>query len=167
MERQTNYIDIDEARVAGERLAEERGRPVSEVSTTPDLVERTRSLWAAASRRDYDVIMGFFGPEPVWETTLVTLDGSAAIKERLEEWYGAFDELEFELEEIVELGNGVTLTIVNQRARPAGSDNSGGHIERQEAYVSIWEEGRLIRSKTFLDVDQARTAAHRLARERE
>ena len=126
-------------------------------------MERTRSLWAAASRRDYDAIMGFFGPEPVWETTLVTLDGSEAIHERLEEWYGAFDELEFELEEILELGNGVTLTVVNQRARPAGSSSSGGHIERQEAYVGVWDDCRLIRSKTFLDVDEARAAAERLA----
>jgi ketosteroid isomerase-like protein len=140
---------------------------VPEESTTPDLVERTRSLWEAASRRDYDAILGFFGPEPVWETTLVTLDGSAAILKRLEEWYGAFDELEFELEEILDLGNGVTLTVVNQRARPAGhSSSSGGHIERQEAYVSVWHGGMLMRSKTFLEVDQARAAAERLAGER-
>ena len=137
-----------------------------EESTTADLVERTRRLWDAASRRDYDAIMGFFGPEPVWETTLATLDGSVAIRERLEEWYGAFDELEFELEEILDLGNGVTLTVVNQRARPAGSSSGSGHIERQEAYVAIWHEGMLMRSKTFLDIDQARAAAERLAEER-
>jgi ketosteroid isomerase-like protein len=134
---------------------------------SPDLVERTRRLWEAGSRRDYDAIMAFMGPEPVWETTLVTLDGSAAIRERLEEWFGAFDELEFELEEVLDLGNGVTLTVVNQRARPAGgSDSGGGHIERQETYVSVWREGMLIRSKTFLDVDQGRAAAERLAEER-
>ena len=139
---------------------------MSEESTTPDLAERTRSLWNAASRRDYDAIMGFFGPEPVWETTLVTLDGSAAIHERLEEWFGAFDELEFVLEEILDLGNGVTLTVVNQTARPAGSSSSSSHIERQEAYVAVWQEGMLSRCKTFLDIDQARAAADCLAEER-
>jgi ketosteroid isomerase-like protein len=137
-----------------------------EESTTPDLVERTRSLWEAANRRDYDAIMGFYGPEPVWETTLATLDGLAAVRERLEEWYGAFDELEFALEEILDLGNGVTLTVVNQRARPAGSSSSSGYIERQETYVSVWHEGMLMRAKTFLDIDEARTAAERLAEER-
>jgi hypothetical protein len=66
---------------------------MSEESTTPDLVALTRGLWEAASRRDCEAVMGFFGPAPLWETTLVTLDGSAAIRERLEEWFDAFDEL--------------------------------------------------------------------------
>ena len=92
---------------------------MSEESTTPDLVELTRSLWEAASRRDLDAVMGFFGPEAVWETTLVTLDGSAAIRERLEEWFGAFDELEFELEEILDLGNGVNLTGGQPKSPPS------------------------------------------------
>jgi ketosteroid isomerase-like protein len=137
---------------------------MSEESTTADLVELVRSLFGAASRRDYDAIMGFFGPEPVWETTLVTLDGSAAIHERLEEWLGAFDELEFELEEILDLGNGVTFTLVNQRARPTGS-SSGGYIQRQEALIGVWHEGRVTRVTTFLDIDEARSAAERLAEE--
>jgi hypothetical protein len=110
--------------------------------------------------------MGFFGPEPVWETTLVTLDGSAAIHERLEEWFGAFDELEFELEEILELGNGVTLTVVNQRARPAGSSSSGGYMQRQEALIGVWEQGMVTHATTYLDIDEARAAAEHLAEER-
>src|SRR5947209_4851103 len=101
---------------------------MSEEATTPDLVELSRSLWEAAGRRDYDAIMGFFGPDPVWQTTLVTLDGSAAIHERLEEWFSAFDELEFELEVNLDLGNGVTFTVVNQRARPTGGSSSGAYI---------------------------------------
>jgi ketosteroid isomerase-like protein len=139
---------------------------MSEQSTTPDLVALTRSLWEAASRRDCDAVMGFFGPEPVWETTLVTLDGSAAIHDRLEEWFGAFDELEFELEEILELGNGVTLTVVNQRARPAGSSSSGGYMQRQEALIGVWEKGMVTHATTYLDIDEARAAAEHLAEER-
>jgi ketosteroid isomerase-like protein len=139
---------------------------MSEESTTPDLVALTRSLFEAASRRDCDAVMGFFGPEPVWETTLVTLDGSAAIHERLEEWFGAFDELEFELEEVLDLGNGVTFTVVDQRARPAGSSSSGGYIQRQEALIGVWHEGMVTRVTTFLDIDEARAAAERLAEER-
>jgi ketosteroid isomerase-like protein len=140
---------------------------MSEQSATPDLVALTRSLWEAASRRDCEAVMGFFGPEPVWETTLVTLDGAAEIRERLEEWFGAFDELEFELEEVLDLGNGVTLTVVNQRARPAGSSSSGGgYMQRQEAYVGVWEQGMATHARTYLDIDEARAAAERLARER-
>jgi ketosteroid isomerase-like protein len=128
------------------------------------LAERSRLLFAAASRRDLDTLMSFYAPDAVWETTLVTLDGSAAIQERLEEWFGAFDELEFELEEILDLGNGVTFTLVNQRARPTGS-SSGGYIQRQEALIGVWHEGRVTRVTTFLDIDEARSAAERLAEE--
>ena len=139
---------------------------MAEESTTPDLVALTRQLFDAASSGDVDALMQFYAPDAVWETTLVTLDGSAAIRERLEEWLGAFDELEFELEEILDLGNGVIFTVVNQRARPAGTSSSGGYIQRQEAYLGVWHEGMVTRVTTFLDSDQARAAAERLAEER-
>jgi ketosteroid isomerase-like protein len=126
-----------------------------------------RRLFAAASRRDLDALMSFYAPDAVWETTLVKLDGSAAIQERIEEWFSAFDELEFELEEILDLGNGVTFTVVNQRARPAGaSTSSSGYMQRQEALIGVWREGVAMRVATFLDIDEARAAAERLAEER-
>ena len=137
-----------------------------EESTTRDLVALTRQLFDAASSGDVDALMQFYAPDAVWETTLVTLDGSAAIRERLEEWLGAFDELEFELEEILDLGNGVTLTVVNQRARPAGSSSSGGYMQRQEALIGVWEQGMVTHATTYLDIDEAHAAAERLAQER-
>jgi ketosteroid isomerase-like protein len=139
---------------------------MAEESTTPDLVALTRQLFDAASSGDVDALMQFYAPDAVWETTLVTLDGSAAIRERLEEWLGAFDELELELEEILDLGNGVTLTVVNQRARPAGSSSSGGYMQRQEALIGVWEQGMVTHATTYLDIDEAHAAAERLAEER-
>ena len=139
---------------------------MAEESTTPDLVELWRRVVDALNSGDFDSVMSFYAPDAVWQTTLVTLDGSAAIQERLEEWFGAFDELEFELEEILDLGNGVTFTVVNQRARPAGTSSSGGYIQRQEALIGVWHEGMVTRVTTFLDIDEARAAAERLAEER-
>ncbi len=139
---------------------------MAEESTTPDLVALTRQLFDAAGSGDVDLLMQFYAPDAVWETTLVTLDGSAAIRERLEEWLGAFDELEFELEEILDLGNGVTLTVVNQRARPAGSSSRGGYMQRQEALIGVWEQGMVTHATTYLDIDEAHAAAERLAHER-
>ncbi len=139
---------------------------MAEESATPDLVALTRQLFDAAGSGDVDLLMQFYAPDAVWETTLVTLDGSAAIRERLEEWLGAFDELEFELEEILDLGNGVTLTVVNQRARPAGSSRSGGYMQRQEALIGVWEQGMVTHATTYLDIDEAHAAAERLAHER-
>jgi ketosteroid isomerase-like protein len=135
---------------------------MSEGPTTLDLVALTRQLFDAANSGDVDTLMQFYAPDAVWETTLVSLDGSAAIRERLEEWLGAFDELEFELEEILDLGNGVILTVVNQRARPAGS-SSGAYMQRQEALIGVWEEGMVTHATTYLDIDEAHAAAERLA----
>ena len=91
---------------------------MSEEPATPDLMALTRQLFDAANSGDVDALMQFYAPDAVWETTLVSLDGSAAIRQRLEEWFGAFDELEFELEEILDLGNGVTLAVVDQKSPP-------------------------------------------------
>jgi hypothetical protein len=81
----------------------------------------------------------------------------------LEEWFNAVDELEFKLEEILDLGNGVNLTVVNQRARPAGSSSSsgGGYMQRQEALVSVWEQGMVTHATTHLDIDETRRRAPR------
>jgi len=40
---------------------------MSQKSTTPDLVELTRRSFAAANRRDWDGVMGFFARHAVWE----------------------------------------------------------------------------------------------------
>jgi hypothetical protein len=59
---------------------------------------------------------------------------------------------------ILDLGNGVTLTVVNQRARPAGSSSGGGYMQRQEAYVGVWELDPGARSGSWLDEDNFVTA---------
>jgi hypothetical protein len=37
-----------------------------EESTIPDLVERTRAIWVAVNRQDWDAVLSFFAPNAIW-----------------------------------------------------------------------------------------------------
>jgi ketosteroid isomerase-like protein len=139
---------------------------MSEESTTPDVVELTRGQWEAVNRGDVDALMSRFPPDGVYDpspTGLGVFEGPAAIRGFLEEWWGAFEELRYELEEVRDLGNGVVFAVVRQDGRPAGST---GYVRAREAYVHEWVDGMIARVTIYLDIDEARAAAERLAEER-
>jgi hypothetical protein len=82
---------------------------MSEESTTPDLVELMRRACEAGNRHDWDV-MSLWGPAPVLVAEDgFTFEGRATICGFFEDWVGAYEEFEIEAEEILDLGNGVTL----------------------------------------------------------
>src|SRR5947207_1905443 len=80
----------------------------------------------------------------------------------LEDWFGAYEELDYELEEVSDLGNGVVFAVVIQDGRPVGS---AGHLRQREGWVFVWVRG-LIARLTTSEIDEARAAAKRLAEER-
>jgi ketosteroid isomerase-like protein len=137
-----------------------------EEPTTPDLVDRYRRTIEAANRGDFDAVMSFWGPAPVWDTSpagMGTFEGSAAVRGFFEDWVSSYQEYEIEAEEIADLGNGVTYAIVLQRGRPAGSN---GEVRVRSATVGLWVNGLLIRVTNYPDIDVARADAERLAAER-
>jgi ketosteroid isomerase-like protein len=138
---------------------------MSEDSTTPDLVELSRRLSEAANRRDFDAVMSFWSPDSVWEALpgLGTYEGLAAIRGFFEDWLSAYEEFEIEPEEVLELGNGVMLSVLPQNARLAGSS---GRVRLRYAAVSVWVEGMIVLTTNYLDIDEARAAAERLAEDR-
>jgi ketosteroid isomerase-like protein len=162
------YLDPDEARAAAERLAEERGKPVSGESTTPDLRELGRRVRAAVNRRDLDAAVAMFAPDAIFDSgsaggLIGVFEGRDAIRGVLEEWIEAYGDYEQVLEEFSDLGNGVTLNVQLARGRPAGGS---GFVELRFASVSIWHNGLIERLASYTDRDQARAAAERLAEER-
>jgi ketosteroid isomerase-like protein len=138
-------------------------RVMSEESTTPDLVELTRRQIEAINRRDLDALMSTCAPDGVYDTGadgLGVFEGPAAIRGFLEDYWGAFQDLRFELEEVLDLGNGVTFSAIRQDARPAGSI---GYVQRREAYVLEWVADMVARLTVCTDIDEGRAAAERLA----
>jgi ketosteroid isomerase-like protein len=138
---------------------------MSEESTTPDLVELVRRAYEASSRREFDAMMSFYGPDSVWDVSPLGLgvyEGSAAIRRFFEDWIGTFEEFEMEPEEIHGLG-GVTLAVVLQGGRPIGSD---GHLQWRFAAVTKWVGDVATRTTNYTDIDEVRAVAERLAQER-
>ena len=139
---------------------------MSEESTTPDLVEHTRRAFESANQGDLDATMSTFARNAVLEATGLgtSFEGVAAIRGGFEDWIGAYEEFEIELEEIRDLGSGVVLAVIRQRARPAGST---AEVRMQHAWITVWVEGVIVRCTVYRHVHEGRAAAERLAEERE
>ena len=136
---------------------------MSEESTTPDLVELNRRAIEAVSRRDFDAAMASYGPESVWDTSalgLGTYRGVEVIRRALEEWTAIYEDFEVEIEENLDLGNGVILSVTRQRGRMAGSS---GYLELLYASITEWTNGLIAQVTPFTNIDEARAAAERLA----
>lgn len=137
-----------------------------EESTTPDLDEINRKTLDAVNRRDFDALQAYVAPDVVYDTSpsgLGVYQGEAAIRDFIEGYWNAFEDLRFELEEFVDLGNGVTLSVNHQHARPVGS---AAAIQAREAHVTEWADGLVVRITVYNDIDEARAAAERLSSER-
>jgi ketosteroid isomerase-like protein len=135
---------------------------MSEESTSPDLAELTRVVFEAVNRRDIDAVMSFFAPDALLAGFEV-VEGRAAIRGFLDEWFGYFAELRFEVEEFVVLDDGVVLAVVHQEGRPVGVD---GQVHQREGWAIHWSaDGLIVRLTTDNDIDEARAAAERLAQE--
>jgi ketosteroid isomerase-like protein len=134
-------------------------------STTLDPVERVRRQFEAGNRRDIDAVMSTFAVDAVLEGRGLgdIFEGQSAIRAFVEGWFGMYEELEFRLEEVDDLGNGVVLAVVFQEGQPAGI---AGHVHQREGWVYVWAGG-LIARLTISEIDEARAAAERLAQERE
>ena len=135
-----------------------------EESTTPDLLELVGRALEAANRRDLDAVAGSFGEDAIFDGRGLgdRFEGRAAIRSFLETWFGTYEGLEFGLEEVRDLGNGVVFAVVVQNGRPAGS---AGHLRQREGWVIVWVRD-LIARLTISEVDEGRATAERLAGER-
>ena len=130
---------------------------------TPDLEDILRENFEAVNRGDVEATMSDFRPDAVWDDSAIglgTYEGLPAIREHAQEWVGSFEDVERVREEFCDLGNGVTLTVWRQKARPLGSI---GWVQIRYAGVSIWADGLIERLTTYTDIDEARAAAERLA----
>jgi ketosteroid isomerase-like protein len=136
-----------------------------EEPATPDLVELTRRFVETGNRRDLDAGMSFCGPESVCESMgmATSFQGVAAIRGFFGDFIGGYEEYGVEPEEILDLGNGVTFSVIVQQGRPVGST---ADVQMRFAAVTTWVDGLIKRSTNYTDIDDGRAAAERLAEER-
>ena len=111
------------------------------------------------------MFMSFCPPDGVYDASydgVGVFEGPTAIRGLIEDWWGAFDDLTFHLEEVQELGQGLTLSVVRHDGRPAGS---AARVQTRQAYVLQWTGSKVQRVTVYGDVDAGRAAAMRLAKE--
>jgi hypothetical protein len=156
------------ARLTPKAAVGDTHRAMPEESTTPDLVELVRQMVEAGNRRDFDAAISYFAPDAVLDTSrtlFVEFHDRGAIRKIVEEWIGGYDEFDAEPETLIDLGNGIIFSVHHQTGRPPGST---GRVEQREAWVYLWVDGLIARITVYpyLDIDEARAAAERLAEER-
>jgi ketosteroid isomerase-like protein len=141
-----------------------------EQSTTPDFEETIRRASEAFNRRDFDAALSIYTPDVVWEFTSLGLGalegpliGQEGMRKFLEDLTEAFEDLEWQSEDVHDLGGGVTFGVLVTRSRP---HSSNAFVETRIGVVAIWREGRVARVTSYQDFDEARAAAERLAQER-
>jgi ketosteroid isomerase-like protein len=137
-----------------------------EESTTPDLAELMRRSIEADSFDEWATLVEqFYAMDVVWQLggMLGSLEGFAAVRAFVKDYWLMWDEHHHHVEEIVDLGNGVWFTAIREHGRVKGSD---AVVEARNASVSLAADGRIVHAKTYTDVDKARAAAERLAQER-
>jgi limonene-1,2-epoxide hydrolase len=141
---------------------------MSEESTTPHPAERVRQFVEAANRGELDAAPSYLARDSVWDTSRVGIgvfEGVATIRRFMEDWFRGYEELQFVIDELLDVGSGVVLTVTRHMARPVGTT---GYIQQREGWVWVWIDG-LCTSVTVYpeaEIDKARAAAERLAEER-
>ena len=136
-------------------------------STTPDLVELWRLAIDACNRRDIDALVSVHASNVVFDLSargLGVFEGKAAARGYVEDWFAAFDDLVFEVEEIALLANGVVFVVISQDGRFEGVAEP---VHAREGWVGAHSaDGLLHLFSGYGDIDEARAAAERLAEER-
>jgi ketosteroid isomerase-like protein len=138
---------------------------MADESAAHALVDLTRQLVEAFDRGDLDAIERLGADDAVLHATAlgVRFEGVRAIRAFIEDWFGSFADLAFELREVHRCAAGVVLVLIDQSGRPVGTL---GSIQQVEAWVIEWGAGQITQLASYLDIAEARAAAERLALER-
>jgi ketosteroid isomerase-like protein len=135
-------------------------------TTNADVVALTQAFCMAGGSVDEE--MSFYGPDPVYDVSPMGIGvfrGRTAIRRFLADWMSSYDGYREDVQEVADFGNGVAFAAVRESGRP-----TGGAIETRThstyGFAIVWIDGKIDRITAFPDIDEARTAAERLAEQR-
>jgi ketosteroid isomerase-like protein len=126
-------------------------------------VEIVRRLYAAAAQRDNEAVYALYDPEIVWDASRTErggmtgpiVRGHASLRQWLRDWYGAWENIHDELEELIDAHPEV-ISVMTQRGTGRGSG-----VEVADRLATIWtvSEGRITRATWFPTREEALEAA--------
>ncbi len=137
-----------------------------EESGTPDLVELTRRTIEAGSYEEWAMLAEpLYAPDAVWVVggMIGSLEGFAAIRAFVEDYWLMWHDHHHYADEIVDLGNGVMYAVIREEGRMKDSESP---VQARHASVILSVDGRVVKAAEYTDIDEARAVAERLAEDR-
>ena len=127
-------------------------------------MEVVRRLYEAAGRRDNAAVYSLYGPDIEWDASrtsrgVVTgrvVHGHDGLKKWLREWYGAWEDIDDHLEELIDADEHVVVSVMTQRGRGRVSG-----IEVEDHLATVWtiQDGLIVRAVWFPSREEAFEAA--------
>ena len=97
------------------------------------------------------------------DAALGTYEGVDAIRAFLQDWWRGYEDYENAPDEIRQVGEGIVLVINTLLGRLPGSREP---LRQHNAYLFQLQDRLIVRWTAFMNIDEARAAAERLAEER-
>ena len=113
-------------------------------------VELVRRVFNAAQRGDTGAVLSLYDPDVVWDASRTTrgaitgrsVRGREELLKWLREWYGAWETVDDELEEVIDAGDDTVISVMLQRGR---GRRSGIELENRLAAVWTIRAGQVVR----------------------
>jgi ketosteroid isomerase-like protein len=124
-----------------------------------DDVAQMRAVYDAFNRRDFDDLADLLDPEVVFVEAEPRGSGPRSRERRgrdrlleyLSSWWDAWETVHWDVYDARE-EEGRVLTLCDVRGRPRGTDTD---VERRMGHISRFREGRMLRTRSYVDVDRA------------
>jgi ketosteroid isomerase-like protein len=122
-----------------------------------DGVTQMKAVYDAFNRRNFDDLSSLLDPEVVFIEAEGRADrtrerrGRERLLDYLSSWWDAWESVDWEVYEAHEEG-GRVLTLCTVRGRPRGTDTE---VERRMGHISRFREGRMLESRSYVDVERA------------
>jgi uncharacterized protein len=124
-------------------------------------VEVARKILDAVNRRDAEAMLPYADPEIDLQSPIIggvegnTYHGHQGVRDWIAETDAAFEELRFEPEEFRDLGDDV---LIIGRLHARGRE-SGVEIDSPSAWLGTFRDGKGVRGRGFLSIQEALEAA--------
>src|SRR5438105_1414088 len=121
-------------------------------------VEVVRRAFRAFADRGFDAMAEFWDPDIVWRAAEGAIDdvgdmhGQVAVRRYMEDWIDTFDDYSVVVEELRDVGDDRVLSIQRVKGR---AKLSGAETVLRYAVVSTVRDGKVVRAREYLSVEEA------------
>ena len=124
-------------------------------------VETVGAMWAAYGRGDYEVSLGAYAEDTVWDDTRYRPDGAVhlgrdALVSVVRTWRAAWEDYGIEAEEVLDAGDDRVAVVL----RETGKGTSGGvELTNRWGVVATLRDGKIVHTMVYRTPEEALEAA--------